>query len=312
MTHTPYTVNILNDILNGSSDSYEKLITPLHGFLTEFNDFLYGTTEVSYLSIFMCALSCSYLLLMIFCFSNDDTRSASLDQDQDWDDWDKDTPVTVIGITGRKRSGKDTIGEYLVEHHDFTRIAFADTLKEVCKLVFGFSNEQVYGDLKEVMDENWNHTPREILQIVGTELFRETLPKHCSNISNDIWIKSVKLQMKKLHEQGQTRFVITDIRFPNEIDFVTSNKCYKGISWKVQRPSLLNELTDISTHSSEILIDNLTCDHTFINDKTIKDLHAAVEHEICDILRYEPADEEDEEEDEEAEDGAEEANDKTN
>lgn len=37
---------------------------------------------------------------------------------------------SIIGITGRKFNGKDTLGEYLVEHHGYKRFAFADALKE--------------------------------------------------------------------------------------------------------------------------------------------------------------------------------------
>src|SRR6185503_18980748 len=94
-------------------------------------------------------------------------------------------------------------------------------LKEACKLIFGLSDEQVYGDeLKEVIDEYWGHSPREILQKVGTELFRERLPELCKNISDDIWIRSVDRQIMNLRKKGLTKFVITDVRFPNELEFI--------------------------------------------------------------------------------------------
>ncbi len=35
----------------------------------------------------------------------------------------------LIGISGRKRSGKDTLASRLISEHGFTRVAFADPLK---------------------------------------------------------------------------------------------------------------------------------------------------------------------------------------
>src|SRR5579863_3132559 len=81
---------------------------------------------------------------------NDDTNHYAeyLDNDSNnnSDSSDENEEFVIIGITGRKRSGKDTVGNYLVEHYGFVKVSFADTLKEACKIIFGFSDEQVYGD----------------------------------------------------------------------------------------------------------------------------------------------------------------------
>lgn len=182
--------------------------------------------------------------------------------------------LIVIGVTGRKRSGKDTVGRYLVDNYGFVRVAYADALKEACKIIFGFSDDQVYGDvLKEIEDEYWKHSPREVLQKVGTELFRDRLPQICNNISNDIWIRSVDRQIQNLRKKGYTRFVITDVRFPNELEFIAK---YKGQSWKVQRPGIVFD-SSIPVHASEALIDDFNCDHIFVNDGTLEDLFDIVD-----------------------------------
>ena len=49
---------------------------------------------------------------------------------------------------------------------------------------------------KEMIDEYWEHSPREILQKVGTELFRVKLSEVCEHIDDDIWIRSVEKKMK--------------------------------------------------------------------------------------------------------------------
>lgn len=86
---------------------------------------------------------------------------------------------TIIGVTGRKRSGKDTVAEFiddivmgefgtsdefrpLMSYGDSPahprcvyRIAFAQPLKEMCMSLFGWSEEHVNGRLKEEPDRRY-------------------------------------------------------------------------------------------------------------------------------------------------------------
>jgi hypothetical protein len=39
----------------------------------------------------------------------------------------------IIGLTGYARSGKDSVGQLLVERHGFRRVAFGDTLKDIAE-----------------------------------------------------------------------------------------------------------------------------------------------------------------------------------
>lgn len=184
--------------------------------------------------------------------------------------------LMIIGITGRKQSGKDTVGNYLVKNHGFVRVAFADVLKEACRIIFHLDDEQLYGNAKEIIDSNWQHTPREILQKVGTELFRDELPKHLK-ISNDIWIRSVNIQIRNLSKQGYTRFVVTDVRFKNEFDFVMNLR--GGVTWKVIRQSIMHTQSE-DLHASEAQIDTFRCNCEFYNDRTKRELYNMINNEI--------------------------------
>ena len=44
----------------------------------------------------------------------------------------------IIALTGKKGCGKDTIANYLVEKYGFINYGFADPIKEVGKILFGF------------------------------------------------------------------------------------------------------------------------------------------------------------------------------
>ena len=186
--------------------------------------------------------------------------------------------VTIIGLTGRKRSGKDTVGKYMVDR-GYIRLAFADALKNACREIFGFTDEQLNGDeLKETVDKYWEHTPREILQTVGTELFRNNLPKFCNNINNDIWIRVVGKKINDLILQGQTKIVITDVRFENEYRFI---KQQGGKIFKIIRPDNIRH--NNSQHESEKLIDNMGCNKLIVNNGTIADLYIKTENCLPDI-----------------------------
>lgn len=64
---------------------------------------------------------------------------------------------TIVGIAGKARSGKDTVAKYLIEEYGFKSISFATALKEgLGRRVFGLTDDQLYGDKKEVVDEFWN------------------------------------------------------------------------------------------------------------------------------------------------------------
>lgn len=178
----------------------------------------------------------------------------------------------IIGITGRKRHGKDTLGDYLVKNYGYIKIGFADALKEACKNIFGFNYEQLYGTLKEADDEYWKTSPRKILQFVGTDLFRDKISEILPDVKQDIWIKVVE---KQILDNPQNKYVITDVRFENELEFITK---HNGLKIKVQRDLLNNN----DTHLSESFIDNLNTDFTIKNNGTLDELYQI----LNDIILY--------------------------
>ncbi len=182
------------------------------------------------------------------------------------------TNFNLIGISGRKRHGKDTLGDYLVKHHGYTKIGFADALKEACKAIFGFNEEQLYGDLKEVDDKFWKTSPRKVLQYVGTDLFRDRISDVLPEVQQDIWIKVVE---NKILQNPDKRYVITDVRFDNELEFI---KRLNGLSIKVQRTNLKHNITD--EHSSESYIDNLVTDCVINNNGTLEQLYEKLENTL--------------------------------
>ena len=59
----------------------------------------------------------------------------------------------IIGITGKKRSGKDTISDFLVEKYGFVKYGFADPIKDIARIIFGFTENQLFEKEKDIVDE---------------------------------------------------------------------------------------------------------------------------------------------------------------
>jgi hypothetical protein len=181
----------------------------------------------------------------------------------------------IVGVTGRKFNGKDTIAIYLKEKYGYEMLAFAKTLKDICEIGFGFTDEQLYGSQKEVPDEKWyGLTPRQILQFVGTNLFRDHMSELSPNFGQDFWLICVQNKIKCLCEQNNNAcIVISDVRFPNEIDMIRK---MGGVIIRVKRPEMYN-VNDADVHISEKLIDQLDVDVEVINDKTKNDLYTLID-----------------------------------
>jgi hypothetical protein len=128
----------------------------------------------------------------------------------------------IIGVCGRIGSGKDTVADYLVNTHGFKRMSFAGSLKDSVSVIFGWDRELLEGrtrqsrEWREKPDTWWaerldipNLTPRWILQHWGTEVCRQ-------GFHNEIWIHSLEHKL----ENTTDNVVISDVRFPNEIDSI--------------------------------------------------------------------------------------------
>lgn len=115
----------------------------------------------------------------------------------------------LVVLTGRARSGKTTVSNYLRNEHDFRVIKFAGILKEML-YQFGLGDEHVEGELKEVpCDLLCGKTPRYAMQTLGTEWGR-------GMIGEDVWVNAWKNQVQMMLDYGYD-VVTDDCRFDNEL-----------------------------------------------------------------------------------------------
>lgn len=182
----------------------------------------------------------------------------------------------------------------LVQKYGFTKMSFADSLKDAVAGIFNWPRHLLEGDTvesrewREQVDTWWanrlgipNLTPRFVLQQWGTEVARKSF-------HDDIWIASIENKLMHL----DANIVIPDCRFPNEIKTV---RALGGEVWWVKRGvlpewfytakqendgvihsgAMSNAYPDI--HYSEWAWVSAQFDHTILNDRDLAHLEHTIE-----------------------------------
>jgi hypothetical protein len=204
--------------------------------------------------------------------------------------------VKLIGVLGRAGAGKDTIAERLVTHHGFARVAFGDLIKRVCREIFGFTDDQLWGSMEDEARPDFRYeradgtflTPREAMQILGTEFGRRCYPpiwiEHALKTANRlldggmVYFKDVGLRSALPRDPIPTGVVFSDCRFVNEVDAIQKAD---GKVIKVVRIDGRGNVAGIPNHASEREIDAIEPDHTIYNNDTIAQLNTNVDRIVA-------------------------------
>lgn len=172
----------------------------------------------------------------------------------------------IIGIHGFKQSGKDTLADLLVREFGFTKIAFADKLKETLHLIFNVPKDKLWGsdeDKQSLTEVRWSDfskiqrddkidstflSIRELMQIFATEVCRSEMP--------GIWYQFLDLKRSD-------KLIVSDVRFQNEADFLKSKGAFL---FKVNRPAISGGI-----HASEAGLHDDLMDDIYLNDKSLEE-----------------------------------------
>jgi hypothetical protein len=167
----------------------------------------------------------------------------------------------LIALTGHAGAGKDTTADLLVAHGRFRKLAFADALRGEVSNAFSVSLDDLNAPhLKNVatvalrmrlaprdflaavvlslsaaspnhrtpLSDEWldePRSPRQIMQWWGTEYRRAQSPGY--------WTQQLIARLAYYRREGETRFVVTDVRFDNEAHAL---RMAGAVLWQVVRP----------------------------------------------------------------------------
>lgn len=193
-----------------------------------------------------------------------------------------DTPLVqlapLIGLGGKLRAGKDAVGDYLEEHHGYTKLGMSDALNEALlalnpyiPLVELGGQSVRYRDLHDrvgYVEAKKHPEVRRLLQILGTEVGREM-------IDPDVWVNIAVRRITELRQAG-VPVVITAVRFPNEVEMI---RRLGGTTVWIERPTeaRTDAQGDILTHASETSVSEELFDTVIHNDSTLDRLYGLVE-----------------------------------
>lgn len=198
----------------------------------------------------------------------------------------------IIAVSGKRGSGKSTVAEYFT-NRDFELKSFAGPLKKLIAEVFELpmflltdqeAKERhqltLYVQREHVeklvslasklypitaeqeakalanLPQDLIQTPRQLLQVVGTDVFR-------NNIDTEYWLNVFKASI-----QGRN-YICDDARFENERALI---KSLGGFVIGLNRPGMFNQ----DTHSSEN-VDLSNCDFVVQNKYNIQDLRSEID-----------------------------------
>ena len=209
--------------------------------------------------------------------------------------------MQIIGVSGLAGAGKDQVATYLVEDFGFVRMSLADPLKQICRRVYAFTDEQLWGpsqfrngpDSRYPRPDGTFLSPREALQTLGTEWGRSCYPdtwaQLCVRTAKELLTEPIARYDQKqglyyLDELGGTTrgntmttkgVVIPDCRFKNEMAAI---KAAGGKVVRVTRPGsgLSNERGLHPSETEQASIPDEEFDHVIRNNGTLEDLRFMV------------------------------------
>lgn len=180
--------------------------------------------------------------------------------------------MMLIGVTGKARAGKSTIARYLAGEHKFHDGAFARRLKSTVAIKFNLNPQEMSKANYEKVIERWGMSFRQMLQLEGTEGGWQLYDPHLSP-GPSLWVRHLQVAWDYIKNEP-TEFnglVISDVRFPHEVDWLTDQG---GFLIRVVRGGAEGDV-GIPGHVSET--QDLEATVEIQNDYKIPDLYSRVE-----------------------------------
>lgn len=184
--------------------------------------------------------------------------------------------MVTIGLHGKAGSGKDTTASLLqsfLPEGSTRTVAFATPLKEAAKAKFGLTDWHVNTqEGKKEYIPALGRTVRQLLELEGTEATRDVY-------GDNFWIWRMSQEADKAFKEKIKIFIITDVRFENEAQFVRDNG---GFVFQIDR-ELGQELATVSHASAQPLPPHLV--NIFVpNNGTIQDLEKEVK-DLAEVIK---------------------------
>ncbi len=183
--------------------------------------------------------------------------------------------IEIICITGKNNTGKTLISEYIEEHYKYYKINIADAMKLILndcfKMFYEYENDvsslhyrskeysgfsinkyKAITNIKYIKNINKFKNNLNYKNKYKCKTYRDYMIEFSDivkkNTYNHIWISIIDNKLQMLNKIGQSKFIISDLRFIEELNFLKSKYSIKVIGINKE--------------------DNIPCDVVIDNDKT--------------------------------------------
>lgn len=181
-------------------------------------------------------------------------------------------PLQIILLNGPPKSGKDLIGLYLYDHHEFNIYSFGTPIVETMGVLFPEAMKDGYRAFKEtIVSKKKNISGRDMMISFAEEFIKPKLGKgfFATVLANEILKRDVLESWRNI--------VICDLGFDEEFDDLVSTLRNAGLEasfeiWHISRPgcSFIGDSRNLVWRKSIRTID-------IVNDESIDDLYAQVD-----------------------------------
>lgn len=183
----------------------------------------------------------------------------------------------IIGITGKKGSGKNTSAEHISCTYGYKEMSLAHPIKEALNVIFGWRADVWLPHNKEVIDPRYGISPRQAAQNIGTEWGQfglcQSFPLFEKTTYRSLWVNRL-LAEAKLYP----RVVISDVRFLHEVEAIAEQG---GVILRI----LGGDYSDL--HPSEAEMDSIVFDYVVSNDGTIQKLYDHLDAVMVEVEKRE-------------------------
>jgi hypothetical protein len=230
--------------------------------------------------------------------------------------------MKVIGITGPKNAGKDTVADFLKTlKKSHGKVSFAGPLKELCCNVFDIKPEVLVDrGLKEkefkapiiLTSRLLRNVKKEMVKMLDPVKYNFSVEKGAINgiehitvfsprellqvigtnfIRNridDEWHVKAAFADERLEKLGYETFCVTDVRFVNEYQYLADKFGDDFLGFYVERPCAEEDLAE-ATHASELQVIEVKKlvpeSNIILNDGSLDDLEKTASKLNLDIVK---------------------------
>jgi len=191
--------------------------------------------------------------------------------------------MQIICLIGQKRVGKDSVADIIQAHDpEFRRFALADPIKDIARIMFNFTEEQLFSAEKDMLDDRWGIRPRDFFERFGTDIMQFDIYKYLPGLESTVpsrcfWVQSLINKINRLRCQ---KVIITDLRGLHELDAICAAFPMARFIKITRSCSLPSSYGEHITQKEPELIPLDKIDMVIDNSSTLEELKEKVEKYI--------------------------------